>query len=79
MRKRKEKRLVVADYLVGDLAVEGDRVTFALEAKATGALRPDVFMRACVEQAVAAGVLPADARVIEITRTAQRTHDGEML
>lgn len=79
VRKRKEKRLVVADYLVGDLAVKGDRVTFALEAKPTGSLRPDVFMRACVEQAVAAGALPADARVIEITRTAQRTHDGEML
>ncbi len=48
-RKRKEKTLVVADFLVGGLTLEGASVAFTLEAKPTGSLRPDVFLRACVD------------------------------
>ena len=48
-RKRKEKTLVVADFLVGELTLDGACATFALEAKPTGSLRPDVFLRACVD------------------------------
>ena len=65
VRKRKEKTLVVADYLVQPFAaVEGspERVTFSLEAKPTGSLRPDVLLEHCT--------LPA--RTISITRIAQR-------
>lgn len=50
VRKRKEKVLNVADFLVGDMRVEGAVVTFALEAKPTGSLRPDLLLRACLDE-----------------------------
>lgn len=49
-RKDKEKVLDVADYLVGDMRVEGDRVTFILGAKTTGSLRPDVLLEEFLRQ-----------------------------
>jgi len=62
VRKRKEKVLVVSEFLVEPFAVEGNRATFALEAKPTGSLRPDVLLQNCE--------CPAD--VVSITRIAQR-------
>lgn len=51
MRKKGEKTLAVEDFLEGDVQLAGDRVEFTLEAKPTGSLRPDVFLRACCEAA----------------------------
>lgn len=48
-RKKKDKELVVSDYLVGDVVVRGAVVEFSLEAKPTGSLRPDKFLQACVD------------------------------
>lgn len=49
MRKRKEKVLRVADFLVGALETEGECAHFSLESKPTGSLRPDLLMRTCLE------------------------------
>ena len=49
VRKKKEKRLLVEDFLVGEPSLAGAVVTFSLEAKATGSLRPDVLLAAGVE------------------------------
>ena len=62
VRKKKEKTLVVGEFLVAPFACEGDRATFTLEAKPTGSLRPDVLLQHCD--------LPAE--VVSITRIAQR-------
>lgn len=59
VRKKKEKVLRVADYLVGEVRADGDAVRFELEAKPTGSLRPDVLMRSCL-QATFGGVGLAD-------------------
>lgn len=48
VRKKKEKHLAVDDFLVGPMRLEGNRVIFALEAKATGSLRPDKLLEACL-------------------------------
>ena len=69
VRKKKEKQLSVADYLVGEmrLADGGRTVEFALEAKPTGSLRPDKLVAACL------ALVPEDARphLTALTRTAQ--------
>lgn len=76
VRKKKEKELRVADYLVGGagaIEVEGAVATFSLEAKPTGSLRPDKLMSACLDAANA--VLPADAeplRIVTLTRISQK-------
>ena len=49
VRKRKEKVLSVADFLVGGIGLAGAVATFSLEAKPTGSLRPDLLLRACVD------------------------------
>lgn len=49
VRKKKEKVLAVADYLIGDVSVDGSSCTFELQSLATGSLRADVFIRACLE------------------------------
>lgn len=72
VRKKKEKVLAVADYLVGGLAVEGATVVFELEAKPTGSLRPDVLLRACLDAYNAAHPGAEPLRVVSVTRTAQR-------
>ena len=63
VRKRKEKVLAVKDFLVRpfELSDDGRSAVFALEAKQTGSLRPDVLLENC---AIGAGVL-------SITRIAQ--------
>lgn len=59
VRKKKEKCLAVADFLVGDLSLTGAVVTFSLEAKPTGSLRPDVLLSSCID-AYNNGVSPDD-------------------
>ena len=72
VRKKKEKVLRVADYLVAPLAVDGADVTFELEAKPTGSLRPDVLLKACVDAWNVAHPDGEPLRISSITRTAQR-------
>ncbi len=62
VRKKKEKTLVVSEFLAEPPEVSGDVVRFTLEAKANGSLRPDVLLQHC----------HADANVVSITRIAQR-------
>lgn len=76
VRKKKEKTLEVADFLRGDVQLEGNAVTFVLEAKPTGSLRPDVFVKACLEETVAAGKASSGLRALSITRVAQEGPDG---
>lgn len=63
VRKRKEKVLVVADYLSRpfEIADDGKSAVFALEAKQTGSLRPDVLLDNC----------SIGANVVSVTRIAQ--------
>lgn len=63
VRKRKEKELVVDEFLAEPFMFSGDRATFTLEAKPTGSLRPDVLLQHCT----------FDARVVSVTRIAQRS------
>ena len=51
IRKKKEKVLDVADFLVGEMLLEGASLTFTLEQKPTGSLRPDKLLAACLDQA----------------------------
>lgn len=76
VRKKKEKTLEVADFLCGDVLLEGNAATFVLEAKPTGSLRPDVFVRACLEETVAAGKASPGLHALSITRIAQRDAGG---
>jgi len=62
VRKRKEKTLVVSEFLAEPFAVDGDCVTFTLEAKPTGSLRPDVLLQHC----------DCGADIVSITRIAQQ-------
>lgn len=47
VRKKKQKTLVVADFLVGLPSLEGEHVIFQLKSGDTGSLRPDVFLDSC--------------------------------
>lgn len=62
VRKKKEKTLVVSEFLAEPFAVAGDRATFTLEAKPTGSLRPDVLLQNC----------DIAANVVTVTRIAQK-------
>lgn len=62
MRKRKEKTLVVDEFLVEPFAIEGNRATFTLEAKPTGSLRPDVLLQHCA----------VSSPLVSLTRIMQR-------
>ena len=62
VRKRKEKTLVVSEFLAEPFALLNDSATFTLEAKATGSLRPDVLLQHC----------SFAGEVVSITRIAQR-------
>lgn len=66
VRKRKEKTLVVADFLVEPPSLAGDSATFTLEAKPTGSLRPDVLLSHCG--------IPAE--VVSIMRVRQEAERG---
>ncbi len=49
VRKKKEKTLVVSEFLTDEMTRDVDAVTFTLEAKKTGSLRPDVLLDAMLE------------------------------
>ena len=61
VRKRKEKTLVVGEFLVKPFELEGNKAVFTLEAKPTGSLRPDLLLAHCV----------FDGEVVSVTRVAQ--------
>ena len=70
VRKKKgktiEKVLVVADYLVGDMQLDGAVATFTLRSGQEGALRPDMLLAESLAGAA------DDLHVESITRIAQR-------
>lgn len=69
VRKKKERRLCPADFVVGPLRAEGSAIVFTLEAKPSGSLRPDVLVQRMLEAARAEGVPCASP--VSIMRTAQ--------
>lgn len=66
-RKKKEKVLRVVDFLVGEVDLVGATLTFSLESKPTGSLRPDVLLRSCLGETgvTNAGEAPSSALVVE--------------
>ncbi len=48
VRKKKEKVLDVAEFLVGEPVLAGCELTLSLEQKPTGSLRPDKLLAACL-------------------------------
>ena len=62
VRKRKEKVLVVDEFLAEPFSFDGDLATFTLEAKPTGSLRPDVLLQHC----------RFEGRISSITRICQQ-------
>ena len=68
VRKRKEKVLVVGEFLVEPFSIDGTVATFTLEAKPTGSLRPDVLLEHC----------SFDAEVESITRVRQEETHGRV-
>lgn len=61
VRKKKEKTLVVSEFLCQPFVLDGERAMFTLEAKPTGSLRPVVLLQHC----------DFDANVVAVTRIAQ--------
>ena len=72
VRKKKEKTLAVADFLVGPVELDGDAVRFTLEAKPTGSLRADAFARELLAATVAEGYAAEGLRPVSFLRVAQR-------
>ena len=70
MRKKKEKRLAPAEFLVNDPEIEGDVLRIGLEAKDTGSLRIDVLLDACFAEMERTGLQPPQVRSIT------RIHQG---
>ncbi len=68
MRKKKERELVIADFLQGEVKCDGDAVRFTLVSKDTGSVRADAFVGACLEELRTQGKTPP--RVMSITRVA---------
>lgn len=72
VRKKKEKTLAVADFLVGEVAQAGPVVRFTLEAKPTGSLRADAFARELMAATVAAGHAAEGLHPVSFMRVEQR-------
>lgn len=75
VRKKKEKVLRTADFLVSGPQVEGAVASFELEAKPDGSLRPDVLLRACLDawnEAHSADGEDGPLRALSLTRVSQR-------
>ncbi len=49
VRKKKEKHLIPTDFLVGGMHADGSALTFTLEAKPSGSLRPDVLVQTMLD------------------------------
>lgn len=71
VRKKKEKTLVVSEFLVDPLQVQGDAAMFSLEAKLTGSLRPDRLLEAALAEFNAERA-EEPLSVVSCTRIAQR-------
>ena len=91
VRKKKERTLEVEEFLVGRPRLAGRLLTFELEAKPSGSLRPDVLVRRicagaagqdvgpvafCVQNEAPGDGKAAAPAVRSITRTAQREGAG---
>ena len=80
VRKKKEKVLRPADFLVGDMRIDGDEIEFTLEAKESGSLRPDVLMAACLaavkERCENDGLSTGEVRLVSLCRVRQETKQG---
>ncbi len=63
VRKKKEKVLATADFLVGPVVFDGCEAVFTLEAKPTGSLRPDLLVEA---------MMPEGLHLQTLTRIEQR-------
>ncbi len=72
VRKKKEKTLVVDEFLVGPVAHEGDTLRFTLEAKPTGSLRADAFVRELIAATVAAAHAAEGLHPVSFMRVEQR-------
>jgi radical SAM-linked protein len=74
-RKKKTKVLQVAEFLAApvELAEGGTCVTFALEAKATGSMRVDVFSRELLVALKGDRLIDAAAKIESITRVSQKS------
>lgn len=49
VRKKKERHLIPTDFLVGGMHADGSALTFTLEAKPSGSLRPDVLVQTMLD------------------------------
>lgn len=72
VRKKKEKTLAVADFLVEPVELDGATVRFTLEAKPTGSLRADAFVRELLAATVAEGHAAEGLHPVSFLRVAQR-------
>lgn len=64
VRKKKERELIVNEFLIGSVKHEGAALEFTLWAKPTGSLRPDILIKSILEDH--SGVHP-----LTITRVGQ--------
>lgn len=69
VRKKKEKTLTVGDFLTGEIQSEGEVVTFTLESKPSGSLRPDKLLEEIGKLSCSATGAPLE--VVNTTRVAQ--------
>lgn len=61
VRKKKERRMIPTDFLVGGMYADGSALTFALESKPSGSLRPDVLVQTMLDAVGHAAGEPAGA------------------
>lgn len=66
IRKKKEKELVVSEFLQGDILWNDATATFCLLSKPSGSLRPDKLVAALLESY-------DDVRVVSLTRIDQKS------
>lgn len=71
MRKKKEKVLLVENFLVGAPRLEGCVLRYDLEAKETGTLRADVFLEHALAETIRQKKGMEDLHVVRLTRVAQ--------
>ncbi|WP_455164196.1 TIGR03936 family radical SAM-associated protein [Slackia exigua] len=65
VRKKKERHLIPTDFLVGGMHADGSALTFTLESKPSGSLRPDVLVQTMLDAVGHAAGEPAGASASE--------------
>ena len=65
VRKKKERHLIPTDFLVGGMHADGGALTFTLESKPSGSLRPDVLVQTMLDAVGHAAGEPAGASASE--------------